>query len=141
VRHWLGTSFRFVPNDFCMQSQYQQLVNWPFGYSELEPWYGEAEKEIGVSASAADQAYLGITFPPGYKYPMNPIVPSLVDQAVTQGVKGTSFKGIPLTVTSTPAGRNSQPYQNRRVCAGNTNCIPIRPSRPNMIPALLWNRR
>jgi glucose dehydrogenase len=136
MRHWLGTSLRFVPNDFRVQTQYQQLVNWPFGYPELEPWYGEAEKEIGVSANAADQAYLGITFPPGYKYPMNPIVPSLVDEAVTQGVNGTSFKGTPLTVTSTPAGRNSQPYQNRRVCAGNTNCIPICPIQAKYDPSV-----
>jgi glucose dehydrogenase len=136
MRHWLGTSLRFVPNDFCMQTQYGQLVNWPVGYSDLEPWYGQAEKEIGVSANAADQAYLGITFPPGYKYPMNPIVPSLVDQAVSQGVAGTNFQGIPLTVTNTPAGRNSQPYQNRRVCAGNTNCIPICPIQAKYDPSV-----
>jgi choline dehydrogenase-like flavoprotein len=136
MRHWLGTSLRFVPNDFRMQSQYQQLVDWPFGYSQLESWYGEAEKEIGVSANAADQAYLGITFPNGYKYPMNPIVPSLVDDAVSQGVNGTNFKGTPLTVTGTPAGRNSQPYQNRRVCAGNTNCIPICPIQAKYDPSV-----
>jgi len=136
MRHWLGTSLRFVPNDFCMQSQYQQEVNWPFGYPQVEPWYGEAEKEIGVSANVADQAYLGITFPPGYKYPMNPIVPSLVDDAVIQGVNGTSFQGVPLTVTNTPAGRNSQPYQSRRVCAGNTNCIPICPIQAKYDPSV-----
>jgi len=136
MRHWLGTSLRFVPNDFCMQSQYQQEVNWPFGYPQVEPWYGEAEKEIGVSANVADQGYLGITFPPGYKYPMNPIVPSLVDEAVIQGVNGTSFQGVPLTVTNTPAGRNSQPYQSRRVCAGNTNCIPICPIQAKYDPSV-----
>jgi len=136
MRHWLGTSLRFVPNDFNMQTVYQQEVNWPFGYTQVEPWYGEAEKEIGVSANAADQAYLGITFPPGYKYPMNPIVPSLVDAAVTQGVTGTNFQGIPLTVTGTPAGRNSQPYQSRRVCAGNTNCIPICPIQAKYDPSV-----
>lgn len=136
MRHWLGTTLRFVPNDFRMQTEYRQLVNWPLGYSELEPWYREAEKEIGVSADAAEQAYLGITFAPGYKYPMNPIVPSLVDQAVMQGVTGLKFEGIPLTVTGTPAGRNSQPYQNRRVCAGNTNCIPICPIQAKYDPSV-----
>ncbi len=30
-------------------------------------------------------------------------------------------------VTPTPAGRNSVPYDNRRVCHGNTNCTPICP--------------
>ena len=32
-----------------------------------------------------------------------------------------------LTVRSLPAARNSQPYRNRRACAGNTSCIPICP--------------
>jgi choline dehydrogenase-like flavoprotein len=30
-------------------------------------------------------------------------------------------------VTNSPSARNSVEYQNRRVCAGNTNCIPICP--------------
>lgn len=136
MRHWLGTSLRFVPNDFKMQTVYQQEVDWPFGYNDVEPWYQEAEKEIGISASVANQAYLGITFPPGYQYPMNPIPESLVDTAVSQGIAGMSFEGVPLSVTNTPAGRNSQPYQNRRVCAGNTNCIPICPIQAKYDPSV-----
>jgi choline dehydrogenase-like flavoprotein len=34
---------------------------------------------------------------------------------------------MPVKVYPTPQGRNSQPYDERRVCAGNTNCIPICP--------------
>ena len=61
TRHWLGTSLRFVPNDFKMKTVYGRLVDWPFGYDELEVWYGRAEHEIGVSADKANQDYLGIT--------------------------------------------------------------------------------
>jgi choline dehydrogenase-like flavoprotein len=136
MRHWLGTSLRFVPNDFKMQSVYHQLVDWPISYDDMEKWYGSAESEIGVSANAADQGYLGIKFPPGYKYPMKPIPPSLVDDAVSKAVAGTNFQGIPLVVTNTPAGRNSQPYQSRRVCAGNTNCIPICPIQAKYDPSV-----
>lgn len=127
TRHWLGTSLRFVPNDFKMKTVYDRLVDWPFGYDELEVWYGRAEHEIGVSADKANQDYLGITFPPDYNYPMPSIPMSMVDDAVAAGITGLTIDGIPLTVTETPAGRNSQPYQSRRVCAGNTNCIPICP--------------
>ncbi len=127
TRHWLGTSLRFVPNDFTMKTTYGREVDWPFGYDELERWYGAAEHEIGVSANKNTQDYLGITFPPNYQYPMPPIPHSLVDDAVESGVRGLSIDGIALSVTETPAGRNSQPYQSRRVCAGNTNCIPICP--------------
>src|SRR4051794_23107118 len=38
--HWLGTSLRFVPNDFKMQSAYGQFVDWPIGYEDVERWYG-----------------------------------------------------------------------------------------------------
>ncbi len=136
ARHWLGTSLRFVPNDFKMKTVYNQEIDWPFGYNDIEPWYGSAEYEIGISARVADQDYLGISFPPAYKYPMNPIPPSLVDSAVNLGISGLTVDGIPLSVNSTPAARNSQPYQGRRVCAGNTNCIPICPIQAKYDPSV-----
>jgi len=76
-RHWLGTSLRFVPNDFKTKTVYGQLADWPLGYEDLEPWYRAAEAEIGVSADVAAQAYHGISFPVGYAYPM-PLILSLI---------------------------------------------------------------
>ncbi|WP_158924975.1 GMC family oxidoreductase [Acidisphaera sp. S103] len=140
MRHWLGTSLRFVPHDFTMKTTYGRLVDWPIGYNELERWYGDAEHAIGVSANKADQAYHGIAFPPDYNYPMPQIPLSLVDQAVAAKVDGMELDGEALTVTSTPAGRNSQPYDNRRVCAGNTNCIPICPIQAKYDPSVTLNK-
>lgn len=135
--HWLGTSLRLVPDDITMKSKYDPAGNgdwtdWPIAYEELETLYGQAESDvIGVAASVAQQAPLeqaiGMTYPPGYQYPMNPIPESLVDQSVSQGVSGMDFEQQSVFVTPTPQGRNSQPFQNRRTCAGNTNCIPICP--------------
>ncbi|HVH36147.1 MAG TPA: GMC family oxidoreductase, partial [Tahibacter sp.] len=139
MRHWLGTSLRFLPNDFQMQTKYHQEIDWPLSYADLEPWYGAAESEIGVSADAAEQSFLGITFPPGYAYPMQAIPHSLVDDAVDAATQGMTWEGLPVSVTGTPAGRNSQPYQNRRVCAGNTNCIPICPIQAKYDPSVSLN--
>ena len=139
MRHWLGTALRHVPNDFRVEECYHQEVNWPITYEDLSSWYGKAEHEIGVSADVSEQQYLGITFPPGYSYPMPKIPPTLVD-AATSAVNGKEFFGIPVSVTSTPAGRNSQPYQNRRVCAGNTNCIPICPIQAKYDPSVTLNQ-
>lgn len=136
MRHWLGTSLRFVPNDFRMKTAYGRFTDWPLGYDDLSPWYDAAEQAIGVSAEVSAQSYLGIRFNAGYQYPMAPIPPSLVDQAVDAGVSGKQVDGLPLVVSATPAGRNSQPYQGRRVCAGNTNCIPICPIQAKYDPSV-----
>jgi choline dehydrogenase-like flavoprotein len=149
VRHWLGTSLRFLPSDFEMESRYhlrskpglEGFADWPLKYADLEPWYGKAEAEIGVSADADDQKYLGIDFPPDYAYPMPAIPLSLVDRTVAAAMPGLHVFGVGMddvkwAVASTPAGRNSQPYQARRVCAGNTNCIPICPIQAKYDPSV-----
>lgn len=146
--HWLGTSLRLVPHDLTMQSTYGVFQDWPISYDEMETLWGLSEKEIGVAASVVQQeplqAAIGLRYPPGYQYPMGPIPSSIVDQTVSNGVSGMSVPGegseggkeYSVFVTSTPAGRNSEPYQNRRVCAGNTNCIPICPIQAKWDPTV-----
>jgi choline dehydrogenase-like flavoprotein len=149
--HWLGTCLRFVPNDFRMNSEYGQSVDWPIEYKDLNFWYGEAERELGVSADADEQTYCGIEFPPGHKYPMRKIPNSTTDQYVDKSLNGnplteeeTQFLGMgkPVTripVRGVPAARNSEPYRNRRACAGNTNCIPICPIQAKYDPTITLN--
>jgi choline dehydrogenase-like flavoprotein len=146
--HWLGTSLRLVPHDLTMQTTYGVFTDWPIAYDELQTLYGKAEAEIGVAASVAQQAPLqpaiGLTYPAGYQYPMGPIPASVVDQAVSTGVAGLTVPGEPtepakmydVFVSNTPAGRNSEPYEDRRVCAGNTNCIPICPIQAKWDPTV-----
>jgi glucose dehydrogenase len=149
--HWLGTCLRFVPNDFKMKSQYGQFVDWPIGYKDLVSCYHEAEKELGVSADVNEQTYCGIEFPPGHTYPMPKIPNSTTDQYVndslnkdplTEGETGFLGMGKPVTkipVRGVPAARNSEPYRNRRACAGNTNCIPICPIQAKYDPTITLN--
>ena len=125
--HWMGTCLRFLPRDFRLKEIFGVGENWPITYEELSPYYNRAEYEIGVSAAVSDQTYHGVTFTEGYSYP-NPAIPeSVVDQFFREGLKGERFEEEDIFVSKTPAGRNSRPYQNRRVCAGNTNCVPICP--------------
>jgi choline dehydrogenase-like flavoprotein len=150
--HWLGTSLRELENDIQLYTKYGHGVDWPLTYSELQQLWALAEKEIGVAASVTEQEPLevvGLEYPPGYQYPMGPIPTSIVDQTVSQGVSGLQVPGtLPDTpggsdptmynvfVTPTPAGRNSEPYDDRRVCAGNTNCIPICPIQAKWDPTV-----
>lgn len=150
--HWLGTSLRELENDIRLYTKYGHGVDWPLTYSELQQLWARAEKEIGVAASVTQQEPLevvGLEYPPGYQYPMGPIPTSIVDQTISGGVSGLQVPGtLPDTpggsdptmydvfVTPTPAGRNSEPYDDRRVCAGNTNCIPICPIQAKWDPTV-----
>jgi choline dehydrogenase-like flavoprotein len=152
--HWLGTCLRFVPADFEMRKRYpncpKEFVDWPISYFDLERHYRKAEEELGVSADATDQNYLDIKFVPSdYRYPMPRIPESLTDRAVRRALKNlepahTAFLGMPrpptqIPVRGVPAARNSQPYKNRRACAGNTNCIPICPIQAKYDPTITLN--
>jgi choline dehydrogenase-like flavoprotein len=151
--HWLGTSLRELENDIQMKTKYGVFYDWPVTYSEMQELWAKAEKAIGVAASTVQQEALevvGLKYPPGYQYPMGPIPMTMVDQAVSQGVSGLQVPGtLPpdtpgasdptmydVFVTPTPQGRNTEPYQDRRVCAGNTNCIPICPIQAKWDPTV-----
>src|SRR6266404_9062157 len=152
TQHWLGTCLRLVPADFKMKTKYPsvpQFVDWPIGYDDVNPWYGKAEEELGVSADVQEQSFLGIHFPDNYKYPMPKIPSSLVDLAVADALKSLSVDETKflemetpptqIRVRNLPAARNSQPYRNRRACAGNTNCIPICPIQAKYDPTITLN--
>jgi choline dehydrogenase-like flavoprotein len=135
--HWLGTSLRLLPNDFRLASTYAPQLNgrtardWPISYSSLEPYYAQAENEIGVSGNKEDQEYLGLTR--STDYPMSRIPPSYLDQRFTAALEGQTFndpyinQDLPLQVMSTPQARNSTFYKGRPQCGGGSSCIPICP--------------
>jgi choline dehydrogenase-like flavoprotein len=148
--HWLGVSLRMLPEDFQLRSRYGVGRDWPIGYDDLEPFYREAEWELGVSADAAEQAHHGIEFADGYDYPMRRVPPSYSDKVLAGAVDGMAVDvgagAVRLTVRNYPAARNSIPRGDYRPvgavdgyasdaavhdlgerCAGNTACTPICP--------------
>ena len=141
--HWLGTTPRFCPNDFQLQTKYGKGIDWPLTYAELEPYYCQAEWSLGVSANKVDQEQHGIHFSPGYEYPMERIPPSYSDQIIGKGIEGAEGqllgKDYPIEVTSLAQARNSIPRKgytpvgavgNPEIgqrCEGNAACIPICP--------------
>ena len=116
--HWLGTTLRFVPDDFRLRSRFGVGLDWPIAYDDLEPWYCEAERELGVAGD--DQSDLNA--PRSRPYPLPPIPLSYADQRVAAALAGT-----PYTVQPTPQARNSQRHDNRPACCGSSSCIPICP--------------
>jgi choline dehydrogenase-like flavoprotein len=54
--HWTGTALRFQDFEFKALSTYGRiegaaLCDWPIGLEELRPYYGEAERRMGVSGT------------------------------------------------------------------------------------------
>lgn len=149
--HWLGVSLRMLPEDFEMKTRFGVGRDWPIGYDDIEPFYRQAELEMGISADVEDQAYLGITFPDGYDYPMARVPQSYSDQKLGAAVDGKDVSlgdhTVPLKVRSYPAARNSMPRgayvpvgavdtrdngqqtepEMGDRCQGNTSCTPICP--------------
>jgi choline dehydrogenase-like flavoprotein/sugar lactone lactonase YvrE len=147
--HWQGTTVRMLPSDFRMQSEYGQGSDWPISYDDLEAYYREAEREIGVSANVEEQRNFGVWFPDGYVYPMEKMPQSLIDQFFMEALVGANvglYGGqYPLRVVSLPMARNSKPnlaYDGRRGykpvgavgdpesglrCHGNSSCSPLCP--------------
>jgi glucose dehydrogenase len=116
--HWLGTTLRFVPDDFRLRSKFGVGVDWPLSYDDLEPWYCEAEQELGV----AGDPKAALDTPRSRPYPLPAIPLSYLDQRVAASVAKLGY-----TVVPTPQARNSQQYQNRPSCCGSSSCIPICP--------------
>ncbi len=116
--HWLGSMPRLLPSDFELKSRFGVGVDWPISYEDLEPWYLEGEKQLGV---AGDSSFdLGSPRSAGYPLPLIPMTYS--DKLIAK-----ACEGIGLTVEPTPQARNSQEYQGRPACCGNAMCIPICP--------------
>lgn len=116
--HWLGTVFRFVPDDFRLKTRFGVGVDWPIRYEDLETWYGQAERELGVSGDSAADLGSRRSGP----YPLPPIPLSHLDQRFKAVLAAEGIR-----VDGTPQARNSQANDGRPACCGSASCIPICP--------------
>jgi choline dehydrogenase-like flavoprotein len=149
--HWEAKTPRMTPEDFRMRSTLGVGLDWPLTYEDVSPFYAQAERELGVSADVRTQTFCGITFEPGYVYPMRELPLSYLDTVVAKGVDGTAVElagqRYELRVRPFPQARNGIPnpdYDGGRGyvpvgavstsqveegerCQGNNNCVPLCP--------------
>ncbi len=124
---WRGNCPRLIPNDFRLKTKYGVGVDWPIAYGDLEPYYCEAERELGVSGN--DEEWDGLLDAwRGNPFPMPNIALAYGDRLIKTALDGKVIDGKTLKVVSTPQARNSRRYEGRSECLGNSNCIPICPS-------------
>ncbi|GGC11467.1 choline dehydrogenase [Marivita lacus] len=119
--HWAAATWRFLPNDFRLFSLYGVGRDWPLSYEVLEPWYAQAEVELGVSGPDPSEEDLGS--PRSGAYPMAALPLSYMDREFAERLNGSGE----FRVVTEPVARNSTPYDGRAACCGNNNCMPICP--------------
>jgi choline dehydrogenase-like flavoprotein len=117
--HWLGTTLRHLPNDFRLRTLYGVAEDWPITYDDLEPWYYQAEVALGVAGDSHND--LGSPRRSG-DYPLPPLPLSYLDRQLAKAVEP-----LDMIVELTPQARNSQTYDGRPPCCGNSTCVPICP--------------
>jgi quinoprotein glucose dehydrogenase len=111
--HWGGTCNRFSEEDLRLKSMYGLYVDWPLEWAELEKYYCEAERRLGVSGEPSPFPGDKRTEP----YPMKPIpLTWSLDRLMEWGNKS----GIPFQAT--PQAKNTVAYGGRAACIRCGTC-------------------
>lgn len=113
-------SWRFMEQDFRMASLYgvpegSSLADWPITYDDLEPFYEQAEWELGVSGDAEGNRYQA---PRRKGYPMPPVRDNLSRKILQRGGEALGWNTFP-----TPLLINSTPYNDRPACVECQHCV------------------
>jgi gluconate 2-dehydrogenase alpha chain len=115
--HWTGQASRFMPGDFKIYSNEiasgiaeragadlkgYDVVDWPLGYDDLEPYYERFEWEFGVSGEAGSNPFAGHR---NLGYPLPPLRHSARMELFAAACHKLGYHPY-----DTPAGILSQPY-------------------------------
>jgi gluconate 2-dehydrogenase alpha chain len=127
--HYEALSARLCPWNFEVRTAVERrygpgaipagstVADWPFGYDELEPFYGRAEHLLGVAGLAAGQSGPdGLTGDPfegrrAGPYPMPPMRPHGWGRAASAAARRLGWHPFPA-----PAAINSVPHDGRPAC-------------------------
>ncbi len=141
--HWQGINIRMLPNEFKINTLYNPsglkkgYFDWPLSYVDLEPFYCDAENEMGVSGSDEETERIFKKLFGAYRsrpFPMPPIPASYMDKQYKRALDGKMWTppgeaSIPLAVTHVAQAKNSRMYDGRPACDGRGSCIPLCPTK------------
>jgi choline dehydrogenase-like flavoprotein len=113
-------AWRYLPQDFRMRSTYgapagSSLEDWPISYDELEPFYDQAEYEIGISGDYSGTPFHG---PRKRPLPMPPLPPNREFEILSPAAKRLGLHPFHI-----PMARNSVPYNGRGPCMRCRWCV------------------
>jgi gluconate 2-dehydrogenase alpha chain len=127
--HWGGACWRFREAEFRMRSAIVErfggkalpegtsIVDWPFGYETLEPYYDRVEWELGVSGKAGNikgkivDGGNPFEAPRTRDFPMPALRQGAANQRFVDACKSLGYHPFPQ-----PAAINSVEYNGRAAC-------------------------
>ena len=114
-----GSSWRHLPWEFNEASTVGTiagtgLADWPITYEELEPYYTQAEWEMGISGLRVDSPFLA---PMSREYPVAP-VPLKSSGALLK----VAASKLGLSVVPGPLAIITEPYMGRSACVNCGMC-------------------
>ncbi len=110
--HFTGEAHRLNPAAMKMRTQFGIAADWPVTYGELEPFYAEAERVVGVAGPVSDPVR-----PRSGPYPLPPHRLSYASQRIRAGCRA-----IGLEYVANPLAALSRPYDGRPGCNYCGNC-------------------
>jgi gluconate 2-dehydrogenase alpha chain len=142
VIHWGGALRRLHPHHFAALSHVRDafgeaalpaghtLADWPVSYADLEPYYAELERLVGVAGDAHANPFVPRSGP----YPLPPVRPFTMGEAFRRAATAMGLHPYP-----TPVAVNSKPYNGLPAlsyCAWSGGFGPFRDERWH--PGLTW---
>jgi len=110
---WAAHWQRFMPSDFRVKTLDGVADDWPFTYEDLEPFYDQAEVEMGVSGIAGDPA-----LPPQKEFPLPPLPIGKIGMKAAEGMNKLGWHWWPG-----PNAIPSKPYGGRNACVRRGTCL------------------
>lgn len=111
--HWGGVCNRFSQEDLRLKSMYGLYVDWPLEFDELEKFYCEAERRLGVSGDPSP-------FPEDKRSEPYPMKPMPLTWSLARLKEWGEKSGIPFQ--GTPQAKNTEPYDGRAQCQRCGTC-------------------
>ncbi len=117
--HFAANYWRFHESDFKERSLFGAVPgsafdDWPISYSDLEPYYAKAERELGISGLAGANPFEG---PRSGPYPLPPMPVKSSGVLFDRGAKKLGLHSFPA-----PVAILSQPYNGRSGCTHCSFC-------------------
>jgi glucose dehydrogenase len=111
--HWGGTCNRFSEEDLRLKSIFGLYTDWPMEWQELERFYCEAERKLGVSGEPSP-------LPEDWRSEPYPMPAMALTYNLVELKKWAEKTGIPFW--STPQAKNTRPYDGRVECIRCNTC-------------------